>query len=132
MMQTCRFFMLQNLAGTIVSLINIMSITMSPNARTAAIYYFITALFILLASFDTYFALPLNVSEAIPHLYPKVITNDHVFTCCEFAAVLPVSRTRAQQKHPREEKNPDRGCVGRSGRRCSERQSGQANTYFNV
>jgi hypothetical protein len=35
---------------------------MSPNQRTAAIYYFITALFVLLACFDTYFALPLNVS----------------------------------------------------------------------
>ena len=68
--------MLQNLAGTIVSLINIMSITMSPNARTAAIYYFITALFILLASFDTYFALPLNVSEVIPLIYSQVITNN--------------------------------------------------------
>lgn len=34
---------------------------MAPNARTAAIYYFITALFILLACFDTYFALPINV-----------------------------------------------------------------------
>ena len=38
---------------------------MSPNPRTAAIYYFITALFILLACFDTYFALPLNVSNYI-------------------------------------------------------------------
>ena len=63
--------MLQNLAGTIVSLINIMSITMSPNARTAAIYYFITALFILLASFDTYFALPLNVSEVMSPSYSR-------------------------------------------------------------
>ena len=38
---------------------------MSPNPRTAAIYYFITALFILLACFDTYFALPLNVRSYI-------------------------------------------------------------------
>ena len=52
----------KNLSGTIVALINIMSITMAPNPRTAAIYYFITALFVLLACFDTYFALPLNVS----------------------------------------------------------------------
>ena len=47
-----------------------MSIAMSPNARTAAIYYFITALFILLACFDTYFALPLNVS--IQKFYSEV------------------------------------------------------------
>ncbi|XP_059083476.1 equilibrative nucleoside transporter 1-like isoform X2 [Tigriopus californicus] len=49
-----------NLSGTIVALVNIISIAMAPNPRTAAIYYFITALFILLACFDTYFALPLN------------------------------------------------------------------------
>ena len=35
---------------------------LAPNIRTSAIYYFITALFILLACFDTYFALPLNVN----------------------------------------------------------------------
>ena len=52
----------QNISGTIVALINIISIWLAPNPRTAAIYYFITALFILLACFDTYFALPLNVS----------------------------------------------------------------------
>ena len=44
-----------------MSLINIVCIAISPNPRTAAIYYFITALFMLLACFDTYFALPLNV-----------------------------------------------------------------------
>ncbi|XP_071746388.1 equilibrative nucleoside transporter 1 [Lepeophtheirus salmonis] len=49
-----------NISGIIVATINIISISISPNPRTAAIYYFITALFILLACFDTYFALPLN------------------------------------------------------------------------
>ncbi len=49
-----------NLSGTIVAVINLVSIWASPNPRTAAIYYFITALFVLLACFDTYFALPLN------------------------------------------------------------------------
>ena len=44
------------------ALIKILAIAMAPNPRTAAIYYFITALFILLACFDTYFALPLSVS----------------------------------------------------------------------
>ena len=52
----------QNLSGTIVSIINMLCIAISPNPRTAAIYYFITALFMLLACFDTFFALPLNVS----------------------------------------------------------------------
>ena len=59
----CWFIVLQNLSGTIVALINIVCIFVSPNPRTAAIYYFITALFMLLACFDTYFALPLNVSR---------------------------------------------------------------------
>jgi len=49
-----------NVSGTFTALINILSIAMAPNPRTAAIYYFITALFILLACFDTYFALPLS------------------------------------------------------------------------
>lgn len=48
-----------NTSGTFTSLILILSTAASPNARTAAIYYFITALFILLACVDTYFALPL-------------------------------------------------------------------------
>lgn len=49
-----------NISGTFTAIINVVSKIMSPNERTAAIYYFITALFILLACFDTYFALPLN------------------------------------------------------------------------
>ncbi|KAK2588719.1 hypothetical protein KPH14_001609 [Odynerus spinipes] len=49
-----------NISGTFTAIINLLSQIMAPNARTAAIYYFITALFILLACFDTYFALPLN------------------------------------------------------------------------
>ncbi|XP_050532320.1 equilibrative nucleoside transporter 1 isoform X2 [Daktulosphaira vitifoliae] len=49
-----------NLSGTLTSLADIASLTVAPNPKTAAIYYFTTALFILLACFDTYFALPLN------------------------------------------------------------------------
>lgn len=51
-----------NLSGTFTSITSIVSIAIAPDARTAAIYYFTTALFVLLACFDTYFALPLNVS----------------------------------------------------------------------
>ncbi len=40
-----------------------MAIAVAPNVRTSAIYYFITALFVLLACFDTYFALPLNLKR---------------------------------------------------------------------
>lgn len=63
-----------NLSGTIVSIISIISIAISPNPRTAAIYYFITGLFILLACFDTYFALPLNrFYRYHDHLYNKAL-----------------------------------------------------------
>ncbi|CAH1784010.1 unnamed protein product [Owenia fusiformis] len=48
-----------NISGTITSLIFILSIATSPNLRTSAIYYFISAIFVLLLAFDTYFALPL-------------------------------------------------------------------------
>ncbi|XP_076762119.1 equilibrative nucleoside transporter 1 isoform X2 [Xylocopa sonorina] len=49
-----------NISGTFTALINFLAQYMAPNVRTAAIYYFITALFVLLACFDTYFALPIN------------------------------------------------------------------------
>ncbi|CAB0008459.1 unnamed protein product [Nesidiocoris tenuis] len=49
-----------NVSGMFSSLISIGSLAVAPNPRTAAIYYFITALFILSLCFDTYFALPLN------------------------------------------------------------------------
>jgi len=63
-----------NLSGTIVSIISIISLALSPNPRTAAIYYFITALFILLACFDTYFALPLNrFFRYHDHLFNKAL-----------------------------------------------------------
>lgn len=64
LIQSKVFFILwfQNISGTFAAIINVASKIMSPNQRTAAIYYFITALFVLLACFDTYFALPLNVS----------------------------------------------------------------------
>ena len=48
-----------NISGTFTSIINILSIALAPNPRTAGIYYFIVALFVLLACLDTYFALPL-------------------------------------------------------------------------
>lgn len=51
-----------NISGTLTALIDIFSGYMAGSLRTSAIYYFITAMFILLLCFDTYFALPLNVS----------------------------------------------------------------------
>ncbi|XP_057340932.1 equilibrative nucleoside transporter 1 isoform X1 [Microplitis mediator] len=49
-----------NISGTFTAVINLVSILSTPSLRTAAIYYFLTALFVLLACFDTYFALPIN------------------------------------------------------------------------
>nr|CAD7411701.1 unnamed protein product [Timema poppensis] len=50
----------RNVSGTFTAIISLIASIMAPSIRTAAIYYFITALFVLLACFDTYFALPLN------------------------------------------------------------------------
>jgi len=49
-----------NISGTFTTSIEILSFMFSSSARTAAIYYFIGAMFIILMCFDTYFALPLN------------------------------------------------------------------------
>lgn len=69
-----------NISGTFTAIINIMAIAMAPNTRTSAIYYFITALFVLLACFDTYFALPLNrffrYHEAMHERAKKSSKND--------------------------------------------------------
>lgn len=51
-----------NISGTFVSLASMLTTYVSDDQRMAAIYYFITALFVLFICFDTYFALPLNVS----------------------------------------------------------------------
>lgn len=48
-----------NISGTMTSAMNILSTFVSPSEKTAAIYYFISALFVLLLCLDTYFALPL-------------------------------------------------------------------------
>ncbi|XP_077498408.1 equilibrative nucleoside transporter 2 [Amblyomma americanum] len=48
-----------NISGTATSLLNIFTIAASPSARTAAIYYFLSALLVLLLCLDSYFALPL-------------------------------------------------------------------------
>ncbi|XP_064482223.1 equilibrative nucleoside transporter 3-like isoform X1 [Ornithodoros turicata] len=61
-----------NLCGTLIAVLNIVSIALSPNQRTAAVYYFVSALFILLVCLDTYFALPLLRSY---RYYEKPITS---------------------------------------------------------
>ncbi|KAL5288449.1 ent-3.2 family protein [Megaselia abdita] len=49
-----------NVSGLFTSVIALVSDLIFDSPRTAAIYYFITAMFILMLCFDTYFALPLN------------------------------------------------------------------------
>ncbi|XP_055378748.1 equilibrative nucleoside transporter 1 [Condylostylus longicornis] len=49
-----------NVSGLFTTIISIISTEFASSDRTAAIYYFITAMFVLLVCFDTYFALPLN------------------------------------------------------------------------
>ena len=50
-----------NLCGLLIVALNWVSVFFE-NPRTAAIYYFIGGMFVLLICIDTYFALPLNVS----------------------------------------------------------------------
>lgn len=52
-----------NICGTLVALLSMASKNFE-SLRTSAIYYFIGGMFVLLICFDTYFALPLNVSIA--------------------------------------------------------------------
>ncbi|CAG9761164.1 unnamed protein product [Ceutorhynchus assimilis] len=49
-----------NICGTFTTLVCIASQYVTTSQKMAAIWYFITALFVLLIGFDTYFALPLN------------------------------------------------------------------------
>lgn len=52
-----------NISGTFAAVVDVLTSLVSSDIKMAAIYYFITALFVLLVCFDTYFALPLNVSK---------------------------------------------------------------------
>lgn len=49
-----------NISGTVATLLGLLFGAVAPSARAAAVYFFITGLLVLLACFDTYFALPLN------------------------------------------------------------------------
>lgn len=46
-----------NISGTLTSIIMILSKVSAPDVRTSAIYYFLTAIFVLLAAFDTFYVL---------------------------------------------------------------------------
>ncbi|XP_022246473.1 equilibrative nucleoside transporter 3-like isoform X2 [Limulus polyphemus] len=49
-----------NISGTLAASFNVLSIAVVPDLRTAVIYSFVSAIFILLLALDTYFALPLT------------------------------------------------------------------------
>lgn len=74
-----------NISGTFTAIISILSSTFTSNQRTAAIYYFITALLVLLICFDSYFALPLNVSLKSFIFFPILLIYNF------FVAILSTS-----------------------------------------
>lgn len=49
-----------NFSGTFVACVNILAIALAPDTRTSAIYYFVTAIVVLLIAFDAYFVLPVT------------------------------------------------------------------------
>ncbi|KAH8376954.1 hypothetical protein KR093_002346 [Drosophila rubida] len=49
-----------NISGCFATLMSILCASFFESQRTSAIYYFVTAILVLLLCFDTYFALPLN------------------------------------------------------------------------
>lgn len=70
-----------NISGTFTTIISILSASFTSSERTAAIYYFIGAMFVLLACFDTYFALPLNVSIFCVIQFNLKLLNCYLFCC---------------------------------------------------
>ena len=80
-----------NISGTFTSVVNIITIWASPNLRIAAVYYFVSALFVLLVCFDTYLAFPINVSiESIDCLHSNAtkLTNYLCFQCRNFSGIM--------------------------------------------
>lgn len=49
-----------NLSGVFIAVVNLICLALAPNPRTQAIYYFVTAIVILLVAFDAYFLLPVT------------------------------------------------------------------------
>lgn len=49
-----------NLSGVFIAVINLVCLALAPDPRTQAIYYFVTAIVILLVAFDAYFLLPVT------------------------------------------------------------------------
>lgn len=70
-----------NVSGLFTAIVDICSSSMFSSHRTSAIYYFITAMLILMLCFDTYFALPLNkffrYYSALRSQETKPLTGSH-------------------------------------------------------
>ncbi|TMW46219.1 hypothetical protein DOY81_008701, partial [Sarcophaga bullata] len=68
-----------NISGLFAAIVQICSAYIFSSYRTSAIYYFITAMLVLLICFDTYFALPLNkfyrYHEILRHKEEKPLNN---------------------------------------------------------
>lgn len=82
-----------NISGTFTAIISILSSTFTSSQRTAAIYYFITALLVLLICFDSYFALPLNVRSKNQPIYAKLTI---IFCCRDF---IGITSSKRKKKH---------------------------------
>ncbi|XP_020716638.1 equilibrative nucleoside transporter 1 isoform X1 [Ceratitis capitata] len=67
-----------NICGLLVSLISISSNYIFSTTRTAAIYYFITAMIVLVLCFDTFLGLPLNKFFIYKELSRKADDNENV------------------------------------------------------
>lgn len=88
-----------NISGTLTSVISILTSFFASSVKTAAIYYFIGAMFVLLACFDTYFALPLNVSWSIGRHAPEEEYPLKLIWCISvYTAILSISRTYAWKR----------------------------------
>lgn len=90
-----------NISGTLTSIISILTSFFASSVKTAAIYYFIGAMFVLLACFDTYFALPLNVSLTMRSQIEK---NPLINTFLVGTEILSISRTYARKGGEEEQK----------------------------
>lgn len=75
-----------NFSGTFVASINILAIALAPDIRTSAIYYFVTAIVVLLIAFDAYFVLPITKFfrhfKLLTKLKHKRAQKGHQQTCC--------------------------------------------------
>ena len=116
--KTICIFVDQNISGALTAMISLLSKYFSESSvegsdssaskidlRTSAIYYFITALFVLLACFDTYFALPINVRVNFdcPQYLQSSWSERWLTQPSVFTEILPLPRVPASEGSGEEE-----------------------------